>query len=615
MSGTTSGTLLTGDTPVVGRAGDVLVAPASAAAYGVLEALALADVASLVGVNYHPDGERYIAVLLNQDVEGDGAMRPNAAMRIGREYFTTALRDYADWQEKWWREAIQNSVDAGATRIDCLVEPVEEGCRVSCSDNGGGMDADTILNKFLVLGGTTKTGGATAGGFGKAKELLVLPWLAWELHSRDVIVTGSGMEYERGRGSYRDGTRLSVVMAPDQTTHEAAALAFIGKCYLPEVSFTVNGAKAKADLRVGDLVREWSAANLYYDKARTFRQKLLVRARGLYMFDEWVSEAVAGTLLVEITKPSVEVLTANRDGFRDYETRREVHSFVNELAADVKSALRKKQGLVRTKFRGSGKFLAQTRRELEADMFARLGTMDPGEPRRLALSQEQEEAIYAVLAEVSRRAGAADESRGAVADEPVGDVGEIASAALAREMISGTDFRGASQVEAAVKQLAWQPDFFIVNEVEGFRVPKRFYPENMTPGLRKLAKLWAELCRFVLIQLGSNAEYGVGFVFEDGVGATYIHEDGEDWLMLNPLRGGEVKTYASKLWTLSASKADDVKWLYAAALHECTHMADGISYHDESFAAALTRNIAKTAGSDRTVQKIRRMVVARGKQA
>jgi hypothetical protein len=39
-------------------------------------------------------------------------------------------------------------------------------------------------------------------------------------------------------------------------------------------------------------------------------------------------------------------------------------------------------------------------------------------------------------------------------------------------------------------------------------------------------------------------------------------------------------------------------------------MADGITYHDESFAAALTRNFARTTGKDKQIRAIKRVVAA-----
>jgi hypothetical protein len=154
-------------------------------------------------------------------------------------------------------------------------------------------------------------------------------------------------------------------------------------------------------------------------------------------------------------------------------------------------------------------------------------------------------------------------------------------------------------VERAVKQLVWKPDFFIMNDAKGYKVSKEFFPATMSPRVTKLASVWTELCRFVLIQLGSSSEYGVGFFFDHNAAAASVVHEGEHWLVLNPFRNmRELKD----LWRPSVD--EDLQWLYAAAIHECTHLADRISYHDESFAAALTHNMAKCSKGWRKVKEI-----------
>ncbi|HET6496418.1 MAG TPA: hypothetical protein VFH61_13755, partial [Thermoleophilia bacterium] len=75
----------------------------------------------------------------------------------------------------------------------------------------------------------------------------------------------------------------------------------------------------------------------------------------------------------------------------------------------------------------------------------------------------------------------------------------------------------------------------------------------------------------------------------------------------NPIR--EVwRSFDASSAILNPSNNDDLQWLYAAAVHECTHMADGITYHDESFAAAMTRNVARTSGKEKQVRAIKRLV-------
>ena len=103
---------------------------------------------------------------------------------------------------------MQNSVDGGGKNIALDAKTQEDGTMlVTCDDDGRGMDEDTIVNKFLVLGGTTKIGaGGAAGGFGKAKELRLLDFLAVHSRIRSSRALGSitrsrGDRCVRGHGS------------------------------------------------------------------------------------------------------------------------------------------------------------------------------------------------------------------------------------------------------------------------------------------------------------------------------------------------------------------------------------------------------------------------------
>lgn len=581
--------------------------------YGELLALVEAKKAKYLGERYDDRGIKQIAV----DVRVDAI--PNEQIRIGREFFTTALRDYEDWREKWFRECVQNSVDGGATRIDISVEVRSDGVIVSCEDNGRGMDREVLLNKFLVLGGTTKVGaGGSTGGFGKAKELLVLPWLSWSVHTRDAIVDGSGIEYEVRNASFLDGTKITVVMPPDQCTSAAAAEAFIEKCNILGVKFTVNGKSVQAKLRSGEEIADFDGkAKLFHNrKAESDYSVLLVRANGLYMFYLWVTAGVPGTLILELTRPSIELLSANRDGFRDVGLKRSVQEFVNQLAKDTSSALKKKKGIVREKYRGSGKFEV-TQRDLESTILENEGALLP---ETKTLSDEQVGKIADVLDYVEKEADER-QSWGMSSDELASPPELVlrANGDIARAMLDDLRMGGTTQLEAAIAQLSWTPDFYLINDIEDFKVPPTLRPERMAVRTRQLLTYWAELCRFVLIQLGSKKRYGVGFVISETTAAAHVHEDGEDWLVLNPFKKRpqpKRQPWEEKIEGefYSLSDKDDLAWLYAAAVHECTHIADGIIYHDESFSTALTVNVAKTSGKLKQLGAIRKAVTKRSEK-
>lgn len=576
------------------------VAASGTPAYPIVQAMLLVGKAKFLGEHMLPDGTHVLTVFLpgSRTRSNPPELSPEGRkISISREFFVTALRDYENWREKYFREAIQNSYDAGATQIDITSKQNADGTwTVTVTDDGGGMSEDVLLNKFLVLGGTTKVGVAgSAGGFGKAKELLVLPWLSWKIHSRDIEAAGSGIEYTIKRVEMIHGTVLEVIMPNDNHADTPQAISMIEKSYLPKISFTVNGSKFKADLKASGEPIEviGNKAELYFVKADNARSLsyMLVRTKGLFMFEIYIGDAIPGYVIAELTAPSIEILTANRDGFRDYQVKREIAKFGERVAKDTLSALRSKKGLIRQKFVGTGKFKAK---QMAADAIVAVGPIhEPKNKSGSQLSDAAVERVAAVLADRDER-----DSVGAV------------SVDTARVMLS-TRILGSDHAESMVKQLVWQPDFYIVNDIENFKVPKKFFPETMTPTVRKIAATWTEMCRFVLIQLGSDSEFGVGFIFSESTLAGYLSDNDEgesgQWLMLNPF-----KKLQSRDMMWSPSHTADLQWLYAAAIHEATHMADGISYHDEAFAAALTKNMAKCADGFRKIKQIVGSIRMRG---
>jgi hypothetical protein len=555
------------------------VARSGTPAYFPLLALIEADEAELMGELFE-DGARVVTVEVTSAPEhGLGQPSPQRrSITIGREFFLTALKDYKDWPIKWWREAIQNSVDAGAENVALGVAQNADGTwTISCDDDGRGMTEDVIINKFLVLGATTKAEEAGVGGFGKAKELLLLPWISWRVHSRETVVEGAGIDYEVMRGAERRGTRLEVVMPADKTTTEAMAIAFIERCYIPHVSFTVNGEPHLADLAARDLIRSLEGkADIFFSRGVEKQAYIYVRARGVFMFERYVGE-VPGYVIAELIAPSIEILTANRDGFRDWQVGSEVDQLAEKIAKDNLSALQAKQGLIRQKFEGAGKFRAK---RLAAGLLEQVGPT-PG----MKLSEHDEQGILHAITDYHQR------------DEQDQRPTNVPSPETAAAMLD-VKLQGPSHLEAAIKQLVWEPDFYLVNDIEGFKVPKKFFPATMTPRVLKLAKTWVELCRFVFIQLGSDVDFGVGFIFSPNTAAAAMCEEGEKWLMLNPFK----EMTESDIWRPAADA--DLKWLYAAAIHEATHISDHINYHDESFASALTRNMARCADGYRKIRQI-----------
>jgi hypothetical protein len=530
-------------------------------------------------------------------VEVSAATRKNpretGSVRIGRREFTGSVRDYSNWPEKWWREVIQNAVDAGASHVECgALQLPDTTWRVWCKDDGRGMTREVVRDKFLVLGETTKEETPeTVGGFGQAKKLILFPWIQWTIRSRDTEFVGQGSSWTADDVAHFPGTLIEVVMPDDQHTDHIPLLGFLRKCTLPGIVFDVETATGvqshRALYRPGKLVHEVEGVvRFLHNKtgASDSTNTLIVRTNGLYMFDGgYLPDSVKGTVTADILKPSREVLTANREGFRDAGTQREVNQFTNRLASDVKSALRAKSKMVRELYRGTGKFKADLRHSV---MLAQVG------PLAAAAGLTGE-----TVSEIERLA---DEQLRQALDGAQTAIGPaLPQVGVAREMVEAVELKGPTHLEAVFKQLVWEPDFYLINDIENWTVPQKFRPEAMTPRILKLAKVWTELVRFSFMQLGCGREFGVGWHFEEELAASYVNEEGQHWIMLNPFKDLGKRT---EIW--SPSDHSDLNWLYAAAIHETTHMVDFFSRHDEDFAAALTRNIARCAPGQRKIRAI-----------
>lgn len=126
------------------------------------------------------------------------------------------------------REAGQNAIDAVKAAIRAKqIRPEAAYFAVTWSpstrsltfeDPGQGMDAETILSKFLSLGdsgkGEVADSGEAAGGFGIAKAVIlgVSKSFRWEMHTRDNLAVARGMDHDVQifPAEPRQGTRITV---------------------------------------------------------------------------------------------------------------------------------------------------------------------------------------------------------------------------------------------------------------------------------------------------------------------------------------------------------------------------------------------------------------------
>ena len=173
----------------------------------------------------HALGARH-TVMEASEIRAKGAPGVNAAVLW--KYFTTSVYESADLPIVATREALQNAVDAirasvrkrqiraGEGRFEVTWEPSLHA--LSWADNGVGMDAETVLTKFLFLGESGKRDATSseeaAGGFGVAKAVILgtSTTFQWEMRTRDNLVMspGHGKDVVVYEAPARQGTYLRI---------------------------------------------------------------------------------------------------------------------------------------------------------------------------------------------------------------------------------------------------------------------------------------------------------------------------------------------------------------------------------------------------------------------
>jgi len=140
------------------------------------------------------------------------AGRPSANVSVLWGYFTKAVYKSGDLPWLATREALQNSVDAVRAAVRARKIRSGDGLfsvrwdaserTLSFEDNGIGMDAETILGKFLSIGESGKRdaadSGEAAGGFGVAKAVIlgVSRSFRWRMHTRDNLAVANGADQD-----------------------------------------------------------------------------------------------------------------------------------------------------------------------------------------------------------------------------------------------------------------------------------------------------------------------------------------------------------------------------------------------------------------------------------
>lgn len=623
----------------------VYFAESDTEAYGSLQAAILSGAGKFLGEDWIGD-TRSIAVKI---LAGTGAHRNNpppsddfvGIVQIGDQFYSRALEEYHPPMLMWWRETIQNSVDAGgkyfagagsAIEIRCKIEDLADGTqRLTCEDNCGGMTFETLQKNFLTISASGKRGDTGGiGGFGIAKELILFPWLGYEIYTQDVLVTGFRADYKGKRVEKLDGTRVTVVVQNDAKVKcsPVDAIAVIQRSYLPGVKFFVNGERIYADLDAGPLLENFQGnglATMHHRPRARNNKGFFIRKVGpigsLFMFTMSVDSNVPGALCLELTAPSTDVLTAQRNKLR-YPLDYRVEDFLRRLSRDKSKALEEKEDSIHEVWDGAEYGRESSNQEMAAVLSQLAGsTQNFFTPEFFV---EAKKKIEEHLVKTGEKVGESESDEEATTARPIMPPELLQE--VAEPLVEQTT-KSTTTMDNTIRLITWEAKFYLhVPKKKFFSPPVRFKPTKsptdptptMAPTLKKILRFWGELVRAIMISY-DDAEfkpYGIGWIFATELTSSgdvriiqgeHISKAGEKYLLLNPFKGGDVH---GELYSLRDNK--DLVAIWSIALHECAHhLGVGSDGHDDVFARTFT-DLEERSGHVRTyLKKIRDAVVRR----
>jgi hypothetical protein len=472
-------------------------------------------------------------------------------VNIPPDYFwKMAVKDYKDWKLALVREFIQNSVDAGATEVRFNYTETEDGNILSVDDNGSGMTRDIIENSLLTLGGSHKSDDEAVGGLGKAKEILYFAWPNWHIHSNRNQVEGQGGTYRFTPVEVPKHGTYSAIKLDDRLTKEAIRsqlISYLRDCNLPNTTITFNGDvindQSRGDKKIlGRKVYHIPGLGDLYE-ADLYKGKVLVQAHGLFMFSNYT--VLDKSYVFNITMPSYDCLTANRDGFvgdwQDKFTR-----MLGKIAVDSESSHLKQEYVLYIQ-----PLKAQDATEEVEELVDKLRNSDVGEKMEVYFDKPKADLT---MADVDKFFGDEIITFDAIVDK--GTQEKVRSTINARR-----------KTQRMERMIEWYrnhfPEGFIIvsdKELTNRNIKTLYQSKTM----RELF-LWKTILTDIAKQFGLK-DFGFGIVTDSDTEAAYR----EGFFMINPFAFRDYK------------KTDKALKYVLAACHEIVH-GWGHKYHNETF--------------------------------
>lgn len=463
---------------------------------------------------------------------------------IGPKYFQNEKRAYSNWKSALLRELCQNGTDSrGCSKIE--IEASDDGVIVF-TDNGCGMDRDTIVNVFMNIGETTKSDG-DVGGFGIARNLICFAQKRYVIRTHNLLIEGSGASYTiTETPEFRKGCQFQIETGESNTSWSHHITRLLERSNIPQqVEFVGNPVPAKPHR--GRFVRTLSFGEVYHNKSG--ERGIHVRVNGVWMHSHAMPDGIAGTIFVEIDPAkSKAVLTSNRDSLQ-WKEDREMNAFLTELATETIGALK-------------------TRKR----SFAKV--TQPGNlfSCRRPVVDRKETIPHSESSAASFHAMTMGINHGDIVSKQ--DVKQV-------EIIPSSEW----ELETIDPIISCSAIFNNSEDPKITAIAKKFLPELLTPESTryKLLATWSVMCQYVArqyveMQELDSLDYGIGWIFDEPtLNAALVNER---YICINPIDSeGRIK--------YSINKKTDLFAMLTLAIHEMCHFVT--AYHNETFAAVMTK--------------------------
>jgi hypothetical protein len=267
-------------------------------------------------------------------------------VQVPKEFFKNERKQiYANWPMAFWRELVQNAVDAGSRTITIELEQMDGYVTVRFCDDGPGMTRETLEDVYFRLGETTKSGPTNVtrlGGFGRARILTCFSMMRYVIRTQRYLVTGDGANYSIKETDEVRGCHLSIDV-DDGTLRDllGALRVFLRQSQLG-CKVIVNGVVWSEWALRGQLVRKLDLDGIEFASVYVLptgmAKHVIFRSRGVQTF--YQLSHVTTQVMIEI-EPSMlrDVLTGNRDGLL-HGYRAVVDAFIEGMTLNS-SALRR----------------------------------------------------------------------------------------------------------------------------------------------------------------------------------------------------------------------------------------------------------------------------------